>query len=360
MSGRSAAAVVLLLSLAAGCGGGVPSAGTSTGTSAPGTTSATTSTSSRPSADPYTRSRHLTLGRSAWVSVSVATLWRSPTSPRTVDRPALQRPAQITRWLSTLTLDERRGLDGRADTQALLGDRVVVLALPPDSPDWARVAVPSQPSPLDAAGYPGWVPRRQLTATRPAVAATRAIVVTRTALLQPDRDGVRGGTLVSFGTSLPVLAQQAEYVRVVSPTGQVRRLSRSAVVLRAAGRPAWRPGPARLVDTARTFLGLPYLWSGTSGFGLDCSGLAWLAHRALGITVPRDTGPQSQHGSAVGSLRPGDLMFFATDGVVHHVAIYAGGGLMLHSPHTGASVRFDDVTTPPYAQEYSGSRRYLP
>src|SRR5665811_1043159 len=108
----------------------------------------------------------LAVGREAWVAVSVATLWRTPGSARAIDRPALRNPAGIRQWLSRMTLTDRRGLNGRADTQALLGDRVIVVAR---SGSWVKVVVPDQPTPLDARGYPGWVPTGQLTALRPLV-----------------------------------------------------------------------------------------------------------------------------------------------------------------------------------------------
>ena len=71
---------------------------------------------------------------------------------------------------------------------------------------------------------------------------------------------------------------------------------------------------------AKGFVGLPYLWAGLSGFGLDCSGLTWLTYRVHGIQTPRDALPQSQGGTPVRRARRGDLMFYATDGLVHHVS----------------------------------------
>ena len=296
----------------------------------------------------------LAAGSPAWVSVSVATLWRSPASPRDVDAPALANPARIGQWLADMTVDQRRALSGRADTQALMGDRVRVVRL---RERWARVVVTSQPSPLDERGYPGWVPRRQLTATAPTHSERRASVTTRTAWLRTDEATPARLFKVSFGTRLSVVGLTPDFVRVATPTGVVRRLARSAVVVHTAGEPAIQPSRASLVRTARLFLGLPYLWSGVSGLGLDCSGLTWLVYRAHGITIPRDASPQAAGGTAVAHLRRGDLMFYATDGVVHHVSMYIGDGMMIHAPGTGESVEI--VPTSTLSDEYVGARRYL-
>jgi gamma-D-glutamyl-L-lysine dipeptidyl-peptidase len=297
--------------------------------------------------------RTLSVGHRAWVSVSVATLWRAPDSPRRVDAPALGNPARIEQWLRHMTLSQRRGLSGRADTQALFGDRLRVVGL---RGHWVKVVVPSQPSPLDDRGYPGWLPRRQLTAEHLPSTARQATVVQRTAWLREDHSRPNGLLRVSFGTRLPVVGVTHRFVRVVTPGGATRRLGRSTVAVHATGQPARLPSRASLVRTARTFLGLPYLWAGASGFGLDCSGLTWLIYRAQGITIPRDASPQSQHGKAVAHLRRGDLMFYANDELVHHVAMYVGNARMIHAPGTGHGVKV--VPTSTLRNEYAGARRY--
>jgi hypothetical protein len=74
-----------------------------------------------------------------------------------------------------MTLAQRLGLNGRADTQALMGERVTVIRL---REGWAEVVVRDQPTPKDPRGYPGWVPTRRLTA-RPRVSTSSAVTVTR-------------------------------------------------------------------------------------------------------------------------------------------------------------------------------------
>jgi len=299
----------------------------------------------------------VTVGRQAWVAVSVATLWRSPGSPRVVDRPAMANPAGIRPWLSRMTLNDRRGLNGRVDTQALLGDRVIVTAR---SGSWVKVVAPDQPTPLDPRGYPGWVPTAQLTARQPVATGLVATVVARTTYLRTDDSSVTPLTEISFGTRLPSLGVTGAWVRVVTPTGQIRRLYASAVAVRTPGVAALRVTGGDVVRTAQMFVGLPYLWGGRSGFGFDCSGLTSLDYGAHGVTIPRDADAQVR-GEAVAksALRPGDLLFYATSGHVHHVAIYAGSGRMVQSPRTGSAVQTIEVSTASYAREYAGARRLI-
>jgi len=154
-----------------------------------------------------------------------------------------------------------------------------------------------------------------------------------------------------------VLDAHPGYVRVRTPLGAVRRIAPSVVSVHTRGTSALPRTRANLVTTAQSFSGLPYLWGGLSGFGLDCSGLTWLDFRAHGQVIGRDALPQSRHGTAVrrSGLRKGDLIFYATNGLVHHVTMYAGAGRMVEAPHTGAAVR----TVPVRSNEYFGARRYL-
>ncbi|HEY7590634.1 MAG TPA: NlpC/P60 family protein [Candidatus Limnocylindrales bacterium] len=274
-------------------------------------------------------------GELAFVSVAVATGWREPSSARAVDAPALAQPVGIRDWLGSLSRADQEGLIGRADTQMLLGDAVRVEAL---ADGWAKVTVPAQPTPLDAHGYPVWVPARQLTAALPVKATTTATVTVPTTWLEDAGGDQR--LEVSFGTRLPVMSAAEGRLEVSLPDGRRLWVSSSGVAIRATGA-ALAPTATSIIDTARQFLGTRYLWAGTSGYGFDCSGLVYSVYRLHGVDLPRDSGPQSTSGVAVAraDLRPGDLVFFGSAGRVHHVAIYTGDGRILESPFVGGLVR---------------------
>ncbi len=70
----------------------------------------------------------------------------------------------------------------------------------------------------------------------------------------------------------------------------------------------------KVVTTARTFVGTPYKYGGTTRSGMDCSGLLLNSFKAIDMTLPRTSEAQSKAGKEVkmADLRPGDLVFFAT------------------------------------------------
>lgn len=296
-----------------------------------------------------------------WVDVSVATLWVRPAYPRAIDWPALANPAQPGRWISRMTYAQKLWLVGKLETQALYGTRVIVTGH--SGTGWTRVVVPSQPTNRDRRGYPGWVPTRQLTSTAPRAAVTSAVVRSRLAWLWSgwQDSGVAGHHVmqVSYDTRLPVARATVTHVVVTLIGGRQVAIRRGAVALHAAGKP-WGGTRARIVAEARKFLGLPYLWAGTSGWGYDCSGLTYSVYRAYGVTLSRDADQQAVHGRAVArsALLPGDLAFFRASrtGIIGHVGLYAAGGNMIDAPQTGARVRTEPVSAYPF---YAGARRYL-
>lgn len=293
-----------------------------------------------------------------YIGVSVATVWASPSAPRHLDRPALSNPVNLPAWSQVLTTAARLGLVGRIETQALLGEPVRLLE---QRGTWTKIAAVDQPTPKNAAGYPGWVPTRQLTSSSTfsrLLSGPVAVVTTPTTALHGGVPRLE----LSYGTRLPVLGRSGSDVLVSTPDRVNARVPASAV--RVYVSPASIPAPTgnELVDTARQFLGVRYLWGGTSAFGLDCSGLVNLIYRTNGIVIPRDADAQALAGRPVArqNLRSGDLVFFATDPpsrAITHVAMYIGGGEMIESPDSAGVVHIIPLAA--LSSLYVTARRYL-
>jgi cell wall-associated NlpC family hydrolase len=102
-----------------------------------------------------------------------------------------------------------------------------------------------------------------------------------------------------------------------------------------------------IVQDAHRMIGIPYLWGGVSGNGIDCSGLARLLHRWVGVDIPRDA--DMQHAAAKSVEPPyeiGDLFFFAesdSNRKITHVGISLGGWKMIHSSRTRNGVYVDNL-----------------
>jgi cell wall-associated NlpC family hydrolase len=114
-----------------------------------------------------------------------------------------------------------------------------------------------------------------------------------------------------------------------------------------------------IVEEAKKYLGIPYVWGGTTPAGFDCSGLVQYVFSNLGINVSRVTYDQVKDGIAVNrdDLQPGDLVFFGEIGSPHHVGIYIGNDEFIHAPHTGDVVKISSLKESYYAGAYSEARR---
>ena len=120
---------------------------------------------------------------------------------------------------------------------------------------------------------------------------------------------------------------------------------------------------ANLVESARGYLGVPYLFGGTTERGFDCSGLTGAVYRLNGLRLPRSSLAQFEAGSPVDvdQARAGDLLFFATKGGgrVSHVGLYLGQGAFIHAPRSGQRIRQDDLSDRYYMRAFLGARTYL-
>lgn len=160
--------------------------------------------------------------------------------------------------------------------------------------------------------------------------------------------------------------EERERVRAEQRAREAAEAARRATPAPGSGAPSGPSGPERpaadpgslpsarggVVDIALQYLGVPYVYGGSTPAGFDCSGLVQYVYRQVGVSLPRTSRAQygvGQHIAAdrVDLLQPGDLVFFGTNGDptrVHHVGMYVGGGNYIHAPYTGTVVRINSLT----------------
>jgi cell wall-associated NlpC family hydrolase len=256
-------------------------------------------------------------------------------------------------------------------TQAILGTELKILKI---EGDFYRVQTPDK--------YISWVDHggvQLMTAEEhEAWSKTPKIIYLKTfghvyASKTDELDKV--GDLV-LGALLKMSGKDDNFFEVAYPDGRKGYVKRDEAESYLDWFQELNPSPERLELYARSLMGSPYLWGGTSSKGMDCSGFTKTAFRMNGLIIPRDASQQIVAGKDVdpeltlNSLSKGDLMFFgkkATDSTrqrVTHVAIWLGNdrGEFIHSSGR-VKIGSIDPDSPDYdafnTNRYLGSRRYL-
>lgn len=117
-----------------------------------------------------------------------------------------------------------------------------------------------------------------------------------------------------------------------------------------------------LVAYAKQFIGTPYVYGGSAPGGFDCSGFTSYVYHHYGYSINRTAAGQTANGVAVSrdNLIPGDLVMFNTGGGgISHVAIYAGGGQIIHAKKPGSPLGLDQLNSGYYDSRYVCARRIL-
>ena len=150
---------------------------------------------------------------------------------------------------------------------------------------------------------------------------------------EPDPDSLPVADLV-LGARLLTIHDQDGWSVVRLPDGREGFVRSSHLGALPSGND---PNLERLVQRARSLIGVPYLWGGNSSKGFDCSGYTRTLYELEGIRLPRDSSQQVEVGMPIkpaddySNLRPGDLLFFgARSGRITHVALSLGGPRFIH------------------------------
>ena len=204
-----------------------------------------------------------------------------PGHMRSHDRLLLSPSAAPAAWANGMDDEMRLWLVGKVETHALFGERVAILS---QKGDWLLVAAVDEQTIRNYQGYPGWLPTSRVHQNREfleeqLVRPTITVTAVTTDLYRDQRNNKTAFEL-SYQTRLPLLAANENNVLVGLPDGSSGYLAREAVSLSARSFFSTN----NLIKEAQRFLGLRYIWGGTSAYGFDCSGFVLRIYQSQGIS----------------------------------------------------------------------------
>lgn len=248
--------------------------------------------------------------------------------------------------------------DRLVDSELLYGDVVEVLEV---VGEYVKVTVPKQGYKNEPSGYPGWVMAKDLAPMPDGWSEElKQVAVDQPTATITLTNETETSQVVSIGTILSVIEDTSDQYNVLTPDGMGFLAKEDGRVIEDLPVDA----AEQLIENAKSFLDLRYVWAGTSAAGFDCSGFVYTLFRTFGIWLSRDAQEQVFEGKVhtYEEALPGDLLFFAYqegNGEVHHVGIYLGNDQMIHSQTPGSKVLITKLEGTNYQKELCAVRRFF-
>lgn len=164
-------------------------------------------------------------------------------------------------------------------------------------------------------------------------------------------------TQVAEGEELEVVSVEGEWVKIMLDDEEAyvfgeyvdisKKLEKAVTMVELTYGQGVSDVRVDLVNYAKQFLGNPYVWGGTSlTNGADCSGFVLSVFKKYGVSLPHHSGSQAQMGTKISlsEAKPGDLVFYAKNGTVNHVAIYIGNGQVIHASNPKTGIKISNVS----------------
>jgi len=238
--------------------------------------------------------------------------------------------------LSTINLRKEPHHSSEMVSQLILGTPVMIMK---SEDPWLQIQTPDN--------YTGWIEESSVKIVNKLEMdawkkAAKVIYLENTGWLYnsaSEKSGVVGD--VVGGSIIEKVGESGSYVNVILPDGRKGFVEKSKVMDFNEWEKNISPAAEKVCSMAITYMGLPYLWGGTSTKGVDCSGLVQSVFFRNGIILCRDASLQATHGIPIdisdgfSRLRKGDLLFFGSriNGTPHvtHVALYMGNNEYISS-----------------------------
>jgi hypothetical protein len=250
-------------------------------------------------------------------------------------------------------------------SQALLGDNVKVLKAEKSAAgeDWCQIETPDT--------YQGWVVASSLRMLKPGekpyASAGKVFVVSgllANTYREPDVTAHKPVKVAPISAVLEIAADRDErWLELVLPCGAKAFVQKGDGDVREAPWTWPRLPVADMIALAKRFLGINYLWAGTSPLGLDCSGFVQLIYKMSGIPILRDADIQMTKSGLLevpkGKQQAGDLVFFGRDiDHIGHVGLMVDGENFINATvYKTPCVRLDNLKVERWAKIYQAARR---
>ena len=230
--------------------------------------------------------------------------------------------------------------DADVVSQAIYATNVTILD---QDGAWLKVRTPDE--------YDGWMPQTAVLRTQPYAKGTHiAQVEALFANLYRETNITKHQPVITipFESRLEIIGDPQEggrWLQVRLPDDRSAWIQTGDVTTT----PHNNVGVAELIDWSKRFIGLPYLWGGTSTYGYDCSGFMQMLCRRRGYFLPRDAGPQAKWEGAKPvektELVPGDLLYFGSSPQhITHTGMYIGSGQFINATaHEHPTVQIDNL-----------------
>lgn len=171
---------------------------------------------------------------------------------------------------------------------------------------------------------------------------------------------IQGSTRRSVLLESQIQLTQQQITQIEQETTQAEHLMQDKSYVQQQQADLANVSSSSIVSFAETYMGVPYVWGGTSPSGFDCSGFVQYVFTHFGVTLNRTSEEQFAQGVPVSTndLQPGDLVFFSTYAPgASHVGIYMGNGMMIDAEDRGVSI--DSVFNSYWGPKYIGARQVL-